>query len=96
MKYFAAWVNESIFIINPGKDINNEITFDLNTCKRKCNLPNADILSFLRAFALFLEIYKNKEINDTLNKIDENTITKILEIISNYLISDKYPGETLD
>ena len=86
MKYFAAGVNESIFIINPGKDINNEITFDLN----------ADILSFLRAFALFLEIYKNKEINDTLNKIDENTITKILEIISNYLISDKYPGETLD
>lgn len=86
MKYFAAGVNESIFIINPGKDINNEITFDLN----------ADILSFLRAFALFLEIYKNIEINDTLNKIDENTITKILEIISNYLISDKYPGETLD
>ena len=50
----------------------------------------------MRAFALFLEIYKNIEINDTLNKIDENTITKILEIISNYLISDKYPGETLD
>ena len=37
MKYFAAGVNESIFLINPGKDINNEITFDLNTCKRQCN-----------------------------------------------------------
>ena len=66
-----------------------------NNAKYYERMPNSDILSFFRTFDHFLDIYKNKEINDTSNMLDEQIIVQILELLSKYLIIDTYPGETI-
>ena len=87
-KYFYPFLN--IFKIfwdiitekrNPGKYIEK--------------LPFSDIISFFRSFDHFLEIYNNKEIIDEDNIINKKIIFDILNIMSEYLVVDTYPGETI-
>ena len=66
-----------------------------NYAKFNEKMPNSDILSFFRTFDHFLDIYKNKEINDIFNKLDEEAIIQTLEYVSNYLVTNTYPGETI-
>ena len=60
----------------------------------KCsNLDNSNILSFFRTFDHLIDIYINKEKSEQIKY--KNTIFEILNKLSEFLITQTYPGETI-
>ena len=58
-------------------------------------LPSSDILSFFRTFDHILDIYQKKQIIEKGHIIDKKIILDILEKLSEYLVTETYPGETI-
>ena len=58
-------------------------------------LDNSDILSFFRTFDHFIEIYVNKQKSDNNYIINKADVLEILNKLTEYLISQVYPGETI-
>ena len=87
-KYFKSFVN--IF-----KNFIDSLNTKKNPGKYIGKLPNSDILSFFRTFDHFLDIYKNEEIADKKDFIDDNLISEILNKLSIYLSDETYSGETI-
>ena len=58
-------------------------------------LDNSNILSFFRTFDHFLSIYINKEKEENKDIINKTAVFEILNKLSEYLINEIYPGETI-
>ena len=58
-------------------------------------LDKSDILSFFRTFDHFIEIYVNKQKSDNNYIINKDDVLEILNKLTEYLISQVYPGETI-
>ena len=58
-------------------------------------IPNSDILSFFRTFDHLLYIYSQKESIEGQDKINNTIISNIFDKMSEYLITELHPGETI-
>ena len=72
-----------------------KLTEEKNPGKYVEKLDSSDIISFFRTFDHLLEIYNNKVIIEEKNVIDKKSISEILNLLIDYLITDTYPGETI-
>ena len=87
-KYFRSFLN--IF-----KTFWDTLTEKKNPGKYIEKLHSSDIISFFRTFDHFLDIYQNKPIIDKNNWINKQLIFEILNILTDYLVTDIYPGESI-
>ena len=69
-----------------------DILIKLNNSEK---LDNSNILSFFRTFDHFVTIYINKEKKDNKKIFNITAVFEILNKLSEYLISEIYPGETI-
>ena len=83
-KYFNSFKNIFKIFIN-----------NLTEIKNAHILSNSNILSFFRSFDHLLDVYKDKGKINEKYMIDHKEIFGILNNLSEYLIEETYPGETI-